>query len=344
MAEYMHLGAIPETTRRLAIESVANNRVRARTFDAINWLYIDSQEPYSDKSPSRLLRDLLIGPWLDVDAALQDLLTNHQQNPTLTDYPRTLLLEDWLEYQIAPILPWLRDLTVLVLSGLDFNQLSPQHKRQFWHPLDRCTFELRRLEIVNCAFTVDQFTWVICLFAKNRIDNLRIHNVHFQSSGPWVPHFAVRNSAREALRVDKFYVGVDSPDPQKTVMVLSALGNLPLSYLCTCQFIFQTRSIVPDVVTSLNEFLSAQGNALKTLTFQVPRNVVVGNPGSPFLGKSLRLYGLDKFLFECPIKNGVWDECLLRLYLNTLTHYGSSGLKTIRISLFSFIVSGKLSR
>ncbi|KAF9004113.1 hypothetical protein BDZ89DRAFT_1145810 [Hymenopellis radicata] len=314
MPEYMFLGDIPEATRLRAEETFAKHRVCARTFDDINWLYVRSEEPDLARSASRMLRELLVGPWLDVDAAVRALMRQFLWNPAWGEYPRTLLLEDSLDYQIAPMLPRLRNLNVLVLSGLDFNNIGRNYTGDFWHPLDSCTFQLSNLEI-------------------ERVDKLRIHNIHFHATGPFVPLFGVRSSVKQSLRVKQLYVTA-YPDHEKTVTLLRALLNLPLSHLSTSEFFVEALSIRPNIISSLNDFLSAQDSSIKRLIFQVPRDVTAYDPGNLLLAMPLRLHKLNTFLFECPIKDGVWNESLLRLYLATLNQYDNSGLKTLRISLF----------
>ncbi|KAF8996402.1 hypothetical protein BDZ89DRAFT_1066330, partial [Hymenopellis radicata] len=111
---YMLLGDIAGSVRYRAY-------VEMRSFDAVNRL---SDDPNG-------LSHILAGPWLDVDAAVENLMYKIMGTVNLADSPRNLLLEDdsspdhrthdiVKNARIASMIASFRNLTVVVLANLDF--------------------------------------------------------------------------------------------------------------------------------------------------------------------------------------------------------------------------------
>ncbi|KAF9031489.1 hypothetical protein BDZ89DRAFT_1063882 [Hymenopellis radicata] len=128
---YMLLGDIAGSVRYRAYVEVLSrpNHRQMRSFDAVNRL---SDDPNG-------LSHILAGPWLDVDAAVEDLMYQIMRTENLADSPRNLLLEDdsspdhrthdiVKNARIASMIASFRNLTVVVLANLDFTKGVPDLK------------------------------------------------------------------------------------------------------------------------------------------------------------------------------------------------------------------------
>ncbi|KAF9031516.1 hypothetical protein BDZ89DRAFT_620759 [Hymenopellis radicata] len=330
------LGDIPNAIRRRAISDL-NSIGGALSFAEVN-------QPYVETLTEGLFEHILAGPWVDVDAAVGDLMYHISDSPSLAKHPRTLLLEDHhypggrqineivRNPRIGPMIALLENLNVVVLANLDFTQASKSAHQTFWTSIPAGQFRLQDLEIVQCTLSYRQLGWLVTVFAKDQMDMLRLHDITFSEKGS-VPRALTRTPIRakhDPLQVRELEVSILS---SSSVEILSVLLDLPTSIFSARRLRVDAQHITPNIIAGINSFLCRQH--VKELFFDVSRlSTITIENRDQLRNTPIRLVGLTGFHFECGTMNEVWNEGLLMLYHATLQRYQNTGLKWIHSSLF----------